>query len=350
MQVTQLIGTERFVGTDAAPCQVVEVHVAAAPPDAAVTVGGDAAGLGHADANGAGSVRDGAGNPIPAVAAGDDKTGWTVSFIAADVPGLGYRSWILGSSGTLGSWRADDGTEIENEHHRVRVDPDRGGVVTSALHKVSGRELIASGQVGNELLHYDEYEGHPLYGELGPWHLMPRGAATTRSSDSPAAVRRETSAVGQRLIITGQLGATSCMQTITLWRGLDRIDCVTRLLDFAGRDELVRVRWGCDVPGALPVAEVGNAVIGRPFAHPNSDAAEHFWTLDNPAHRWFALSATATVKLTDPHMGTSTAVPISVAEIISPDREVRERIGRPLATALVSSGVTATNSTTQTVR
>ncbi|MGH3910089.1 MAG: NEW3 domain-containing protein, partial [Pseudonocardiaceae bacterium] len=73
------------------------------------------------------------------------------------------------------------------------------------------------------------------------------------------------------------------------------------------------------------------------------------WTLDNPAHHWFALSSTARVALRD-----SAGVPVGtrafgVAEIICPDDAAAaggaSRAVRELAVALVRAGVTATCST-----
>ena len=92
-------------------------------------------------------------------------------------------------------------------------------------------------------------------------------------------------------------------QTLTLWRGVARVDCRTTIDEFIGEDRLVRLRWPCPVPGAMPVSEVGDAVVGRGFAllhkvsgGPESvDTAEHLRTLDNPAYSWFGLSSAARV-------------------------------------------------------
>ena len=127
-----------------------------------------------------------------------------------------------------------------------------------------GRELIADGAVGNELAVYEEYPAHPEAGE-GPWHLLPSGPVRC-SSAFPASVRAYRSPLGERLVIEGAIGdALRYTQTLTLWRGIDRLDCRTTIDDFTGADRLVRLRWACPVPGAMPVSEVGDAVIGRGF-------------------------------------------------------------------------------------
>ncbi|PQM44109.1 hypothetical protein C1Y40_05732 [Mycobacterium talmoniae] len=103
----------------------------------------------------------------------------------------------------------------------------------------------------------------------------------------------------------------------------------------------MRLRWPCPVPGALPVAEVSDAVIGRGFGllHEPSgrsvDTTQHPWTLDTPANRWFGLSATARITVGD---GTRA---VSVAEVITPDGGLSQT--RQLMVALVRAGVTATS-------
>ena len=93
-------------------------------------------------------------------------------------------------------------------------------------------------------------------------------------------------------------------QTLTLWHGVARVDCRTTVDEFTGADRLLRLRWPCPVPGALPVSEVGDAVIGRGFGllHESGnasavDSATHPWTLDNPAYGWFGLSSAVRVRV-----------------------------------------------------
>ena len=121
-----------------------------------------------------------------------------------------------------------------------------------------------------------------------------------------------------------------------------RVDCRTTIDEFTGEDRLVRLRWPCPVPGAMPVSEVGDAVVGRGFAllhdGPESvDTAQHLWTLDNPAYGWFGLSSTARVRVS----GTVVRA-ISVAEVVSPDEAISGSLARDLMVALVRAGVTAT--------
>ena len=267
-----------------------------------------------------------------------EHDGRSVTWLAEDVPSLGWRSYRLVATDDATGWQPVAGTEIANEHYRLTVDPQRGGAVASLIR--DGRELIARGRVGNELAVYEEYSSHPTQGE-GPWHLLPRGPVVG-SSESPAAVQVWRGPLGERLVVRGRIGdVLRYTQTLTLWQGIDRVDCRTTIDDFVGEDRLLRLRWPCPIPGGMPVSEVGDAIVGRGFAllHDGDravDTAEHLWTLDNPAYGWFGLSAAARVVVGD---GTRA---ISVAEVVAPSESVTGPMARDLMVALVRAGVTAT--------
>jgi alpha-mannosidase len=266
--------------------------------------------------------------------------GRSVSWLAAGVPSLGWRAYRLVTGGASSGWEPLAGYEITNQQHRLVVDPARGGAVSSWVH--DGREMIADGQVGNELAVYEEYPGHPTGGE-GPWHLVPR-ACVACSSQLPAQVQAYQSPLGQRLVIHGVVDTVlRYTQTITLWRGVARVDCRTSISQFAGADRLLRLRWPCPIPGSMPVSEVGDAVIGRGFAllhDPETgssvDTAEFPWTLDDPAYGWFGLSTAARVRV-----GGGVRA-MSVAEVVSPTETLSGPLARGLMVALVRAGVTAT--------
>lgn len=274
-------------------------------------------------------VADPAGAEVPAVS--EDGT---LVFRARDVPATGWRTYRV-VEGEAGPWRPLPGTTIANERWRVTADPARGGALSSVVDLAAGRELLAG--LGNELRLYEEYPQHPDMGE-GPWHLMPTGRVAG-SGDAPAAsARAEASQAGQRLVVTGQVGEVAYEQIVTLPAGSDRVEFTTRVLAYTGADRLLRVRFPAPVEGALPVSEVAGAVVGRGFALPDVDSAEHPWTLDNPAGSWFGLSSTARVDL-----GPAGARAIGVAEIVVPRPEDAPK-ARDLVVALARVGVTATTS------
>src|ERR1700761_1337225 len=261
-----------------------------------------------------------------------------VSWGGQEGPSLGWRAYQLVAGDSESGWESLAGKEIANEHYRLAVDPDRGGGVTSLVR--DGKQLIGVGRVGNELAVYEEYPAHPTGGE-GPWHLLPKGPVVG-SSEMSAEVHACRSPLGQRFIVQGRIGDTlRYTQTLTLWRGGDRVDCAPAIDDFIGEDRLLRLRWPCPVPGAMPVSEVGDAVVGRGFAllHNDSesvDTADHPWTLDNPAYGWFGLSSAARVRVGD---GVRA---VSVGEAAARTEPMGGRLARDLVVALVRAGVTAT--------
>ncbi len=287
-------------------------------------------------------VLDHDGAELPALV---EHHGRSVSWLARDVPSLGWRAYRLVAGDTSSSWNPLRGKQIRNEHYRLVVDPARGGGVSSLIR--DGRQLIAEDRVGNELAVYAEYPAHPTGGE-GPWHLLPKGPVVS-SSESSAEVRAYQCPLGQRLVVAGRIGELlRYTQTLTLWHGVDRVDCSTTIDDFADADQLLRLRWPCPVPGAMPISEVGDAVVGRGFAllhKPHSgaesvDTAEHPWTLDNPAYGWFGLSSAVRVRCVSAQGDYVRAV--SVAEVVAPTEPMAGLLARDLMVALVRAGVTAT--------
>ncbi|TKA12130.1 glycoside hydrolase family 38 N-terminal domain-containing protein [Actinacidiphila oryziradicis] len=273
------------------------------------------------------------GQPVPSVAEDDG----TVSFLARDVPSLGHRVYRLVERKAPQWNRVPGADSIENGSFRIEADPARGGALTRITDRRTGRELLRPGGLGAELVLQDEHSTHPVWGE-GPWHLLPKGPGSGTGGGTATAVRVEHSPVGRRIVSEATLGGLRFTHTATLLDGADRIDFHTRVDGSIGEDRLLRVRFDLDLPGTLPVSEVGFAAIGRPFGFPESDAAEHLWTLDNPAHTWAGLSTTARIALHSSD-GTTAHHAIGIAEVIAPeDHDVR-----PLLAALVGQGVTATS-------
>jgi alpha-mannosidase len=284
-------------------------------------------------------VFDADGAEIPALTEHDGRS---VSWLARDVRSLGWRAYRLTPGGAATAWEPLAGNEIANERYRLTVDPARGGAVSSLVDLGSGIELIGNGRVGNELAVYEEYPAHPQSGE-GPWHLVPTGPVVC-SAAAPAEVRAYRGPLGQRLVVRGRIGEQlRYTQTLTLWDAVARVDCRTTIDEFTGADRLVRLRWHCPVPGAVPVSEVGDAVIGRGFGlmHDRGsqtavDAGRHPWTLDNPGYGWFGLSSAARIRVGD-HVRA-----VAVAEVVTGSETTSAPLARDLVVALVRAGVTAT--------
>ncbi|MFC5266695.1 NEW3 domain-containing protein [Kribbella qitaiheensis] len=290
------------------------------------------------DGDDSASVLDASGQLVPSVLEGSKLT-----FLAKDVPSLGWRTYQL-TAGTAGSWGAavsvDSAADsVENEFFQVTVDPTRGGAVSAILDKRTGRQVLKG--LGNELRVYEEYPDHPRFGE-GPWHLTPSGPVVG-SSEAPAKVFTQSGPLGGRVVSRGEVDGIAYESVITAYTGLDRIEFATRILDHSQSDRLVRVKFPADVPGALPLSEVAGAVVGRGFGLIDVDSEQAPWTLDNPANTWFGLGATARIDVVDATGNSVGTRPLAVAEIVVPD-DTEPASVRDLVVALARVGVTATTS------
>jgi alpha-mannosidase len=293
------------------------------------------------------TLRDATGGEVPSLAEGVTRhpdgtlSGLTLTFRAADVPALGYRTYVAISSGSPerdGGWRPADGTVIENGAFLVEADPGRGGTLSRVLDKRSGTELLAG--PGNELVLQEEYDHHPRWAE-GPWLLCPKGPGRG-SAGQPARVRAERCPIGARLVAELTLGDLRVTQETLLWDGADRVEFRTHVDGSIGQDRLLRIRFGARVPGGLPVYQTALTPVGRPFGSADTDVAEHEFTLDNPAHEWFGLGSTARVALATP-AGARRMRAIGVAEVVMPAAgDGCREPARDLLVALARAGVTAT--------
>ena len=285
-------------------------------------------------------IQDASGAAVPSLAEGIRRrpdgslAQVSLTFPARDVPALGARAYRLAAAepGTAPAWREVAGTVIENGTYLVTADAERGGTV-SVTDKRTGAQVLTG--PGNELLLQEEYDKHPRHGE-GPWHLAPKGPGTG-SASVPATVRSQRSAIGSRLVATFTLDGLTVTAETLLWDGADRVEFRTHVDGYDAKDRLLRVRFPADVPGGLPVYQTATAVIGRSFGVVDVDSADVWYTLDNPAHRWFGLGSTARVRTGDRSQA------IGVAEIVCPDdpNGLTEQL-RALLVALAGAGVTAT--------
>jgi alpha-mannosidase len=260
----------------------------------------------------------------------------TITFRAADVPGVGYRGYLVRPAERNDAdqgWRAVDGEPVaETAEFLVVADPARGGTLARVLDKRHGIELLAPGGDGNEMLLQPEHPGHPRWAE-GPWLLCPAGPAEG-SSARPATVTAERCPVGSRLVARLRIGDLEVTQETLLWNGADRVEFRTHVDGSIGQDHLLRVRFPASVHGGLPVYQTAVSVIGRPPGEIDIDVARDTYTLDSPATEWFAVGSTARI-----------AVPgqlqaIGVAEVICPP--ALRGSARDLLAALARQGVTAT--------
>ena len=121
---------------------------------------------------------------------------------------------------------------------------------------------------------------------------------------------------------------------VILWHGDDRIDFRTHVDGSIGQDRLLRVRFDLDLPGSCRCPKSVSPRSAAPSAFPTPTPPTTSWTLDNPAHTWAGLSATARIRL---HRRTG-GPPLRHRG----RRGDRRRRPRRLLVALAGQGVAAT--------
>ncbi|MCC7176081.1 MAG: hypothetical protein IT159_12875 [Bryobacterales bacterium] len=205
------IRTRRVRVLDAAgreiPCQLVRPRIYAARQ-------GSQASTGTAQVAG-----------IPAYAPGESLNAATVLF-RARVPAMGYATFRIepvyddsspaGAPGAAAHTQADGTVLLETDLYRLRIDPARGGAITSVLAKDGNREFF---DAASERL-FNEYRGYFISEKK--W---------SSSTETPATVRiTERGPVRVRAVVSGQVGGRNFQTTVTLVQGQRRIDFTARFL------------------------------------------------------------------------------------------------------------------------
>jgi alpha-mannosidase len=164
-----------------------------------------------------------------------------VTFVA-EVPAVGYRIYHFERKrpAASASQVAAGGYTIENEHYRLIVDPETGGIA-SLLDKTNGTEAIAGGAspliVINDPSDTWSHDVPAFRDEIGRFHCDGRVAVIERGP------------MRATLRVTSTWGASTVVQELSLSRGSRRIDW---RLDIDWHEQLKALKL------AVPV-NVGNA-------------------------------------------------------------------------------------------
>lgn len=226
--------------------------------------------------------------------------------------------------------------KIENETLAIIIDLERGGTLASLRDKHAGRELLRG--PGAELVAIAEHENLPGHGE-GPWHLAPTGE---RRGGTGARARRIANDDPHAVTVETVHPEYTQRQTYALRPGVPWLEMCTEILDWRGRNTLLRVEFPLAAPGGRPVYDTAAGVIARPYARDVATGSDP-WTLDQTAQRWVDWGTTCTLEVWEG--GTlRDRRSLGVGEIVldaEAPRALAEAANR-MAKALVQSGVTTT--------
>lgn len=211
-----------------------------------------------------------------------EKLIMSVSFLASDVPSLGYRVfWLCPCKPSLHTFEPNTQKFVlENEMLRVTVDPLTGDL-SSIFDKTNQREVLSS--PGNQLQAFwdsgqywdawnidPDYAQHPLPpAELLVIHPLESGALRTR-------VR-----------VVRRIGQSSFSQDYILQVGSPVLEIATTV-DWQERQVLVKAAFPLNMEADYATYEIPCGAIRRP-TQPKTPAEQAKWEV--PALRWADLSA-----------------------------------------------------------
>lgn len=217
------------------------------------------------------------------------------------LPSLGYVVCTLKKTGEGRDYRPEKGgCTIENEFYRVTADESRGGGLTSIYDKLAKKEIVRAGEDGpaNRIaaLKEDKYRSEPT-------HEFYTSGEKAFSSDFPARVRADIGAVSQTLTVEGHIG-TLCRtrQTVTLTKGVKRIDFRTEILNYSKKDHLFTVTFPVNVAGAKPVFDDRYAAMVGMESRGKLDFRTHQMFMFShsqvfPANQWMDYGQTVRLSL-----------------------------------------------------
>ena len=282
----------------------------------------------------------------------------TITFVADSVPSLGYRTWWIFPDKAIPSGEHtlhNMENQIENEIFLITADKKLGGGITGIVDKRSHKEYIntKNGHPGNELILLKEGSGFEP-----AWRFLTTGKKYF-SRDYPATVKIIRSPVYEKMVITGKMpGMQKRVQEITLYRGIDRIDFRTRLIDYKGLEgknitendttplkdqrDLYVISFPAALQGSVPVLEdrFATKVYYRSKDTLSYSSTNTYWTTHhsmNSCYQWFDNSWSVKI-----NFGGRYSIAPGPAEIITPPDSFLRKAGYRLEAALARHGVTST--------
>jgi alpha-mannosidase len=176
--------------------------------------------------------------------------------LLATVPGLGYTTvHVVPSSDPLPMVEklpAADAIELENEHYRLLVTAASGGGIESLYDKHLGRDLInrRSGPANEMISIEEDIADHPE----PPWEVMTKvGGHRYHSRDCKTKLEVWRGPVTSRVRATSAFKDCRRVQETVVIRGLRRVEFVTDLVRYRGKEHLHVVAFPVAVAGAVPV-------------------------------------------------------------------------------------------------
>lgn len=274
-----------------------------------------------------------------------------IEFVAKNIPSLGYRVYQA-EIVTDGEKVRLDGVMppgiIENEYYRIEIDQEKGGAVRSIFDKQAKREIIdvSKNRYANEIgvLREELTKKNVIY---PAWELWTTGEKSF-SSEKKSTVSVEQDGSSQSLKISGLLpNKTGYLQTITLYKGVKRIDFKTEIIDYKGKNELFVVNFPLNLAGGALVMEdrfgtvVRNSSKGFLDFRTNTDklvSGAPVYSVNN----WAEYGSTYNLNFLDSGNIIAASVPFKPAALVRPHGVDFEKNTETIVGNLIKRGVSVT--------
>ncbi|HOX27546.1 MAG TPA: glycoside hydrolase family 38 C-terminal domain-containing protein [bacterium] len=222
----------------------------------------------------------------------------TLTFIAEDVPELGYRTYYLkkraesdesesateehAASGPAPMARVDENGVfiLENELIRAAIDPE-SGCVTSLYDKISDRETL-SGPSNRLRLYHDDNPAYPA------WNIDPGYKRKERRIEHPAAPPKiiDNGEVAATVQVEQAVGGSRVTRQVGIFRDRPLL-IFTTTVDWHEKKSLLKVDFETAIRTERVASDIPYAAIERPTS-PRLPAQKARWEL--PCQKWIDLS------------------------------------------------------------
>ncbi len=208
--------------------------------------------------------------------AGFDRARAEIGFVAADVPGYGYRVYLLETAEQATPAPPADGRAIENEHLYVEADPADGTL--TVLDKRTGRRysglnrFVDGGDRGDEYNYCPPEADTVVDRPASPPKIRVESAAGCRRLVIEMTYTLPASLAGDRASRSKAIASERIVSTVTLADGVPRAD-IEAVVFNAAEDHRLRAHFPSGIHTAVSKADQHFGVIERPLALPEWDPA-----------------------------------------------------------------------------
>jgi alpha-mannosidase len=225
-------------------------------------------------------VRDSAGQPLASQIVSEAP--YTLQAMAKRVPALGYEVLHVVSvpgARTPASALKVNGTEIENEFLRLKIDP-KTGCVTSLVNKADGKEAVAPGGCGNLLQAFKDVprtqDAWEIRFDQDEWDLkQPKEVKVVENGLERVVVR-----------INHVFQSSTIQQDLIVYAGVPRVDVNTRV-NWQEQHILLKAAFPVNVQATRATFEIPYGTIQRPTTRNTPEEKAMF---EVPALRWGDIS------------------------------------------------------------